>query len=203
MLVVFLMMCYINKFYRFPIWKVAVACVFVGAASYGGMKLMAFIESGRWAGRSFYGAVFMIPILLFPASKLLKVSYGKLLDLVPPAGFFMLSMFKIKCKIDGCCKGRIMEIGGSSFRFPSQIAECVAALILMAVMFVIIKKGRWKGYCYGWCLLLYGCVRFILNAFRETTPWIGPFAAGSFWSLVAFVIGAAILLRAKKRKEAK
>ena len=203
MIVGFFMMCFTNKYYRFPIWKVAAAFAVVSAASYAGINLMAFIESGRWGGRSFYGAVFMIPILMFPASKLLKVSYGKLLDLVPPAGFLLLAMFKLKCRIDGCCRGRIVEIGGSRLRFPSQIVECVAALILMAIMLVIIKSGRWKGYYYAWCLLLYGAVRFILNAFRETTPWIGPFAAGSFWSLVAFVIGAVVLLCAKKHKEAK
>ncbi len=203
MILVFACMCLTNRYYHFPIWKVAVACVFVALASYYGMKLMFFIESGgRWNGRSFYGAVFMIPLVMFPVSKALRESYGELLDLVPPAGFLMLVFFKIKCKIDGCCAGRMMEIGGSSFQFPSQIVECVAAAILMVIMILIIKKGRWRGCNFAWCLFLYGCTRFVLNLFRETTPWIGPFAAGTFWSLIAILIGAAFLIRAKIQKTA-
>ena len=201
MLVVFLMMWYTNKYYRLPLWKVAVACVFVAVASYYGMKIMFFIESGgKWKGRSFYGTMFMIPLVMYPVAKALKEPYGILLDLVPPAGFLMLAFFKVKCKIDGCCFGRMITVGGSAFRFPSQIVECVAAVILMFVMILIIKSGRWRGYVYAWCLFLYGCTRFALNLLRETTPWIGPFAPGEFWSLIAILLGAAFLLRAKKQR---
>ena len=199
MLAVFAAMCYINRFYNIPLWKVAVSCILLAAIGMIGVKLMFFIESGNWTGRSFYGAVFLIPVLMFPVARLLKVPYGDLMDLMPPGGCIMLALLKVKCKIDGCCFGRLMMINGKLVRFPSQIVEGVAAIALLIVMILIIRKGRWRGVAYAWVMLLYGIVRFILNFYRETSPWLGPLAAGSFWSLISITIGAMILLWTKRR----
>ena len=198
------MLCYANRYYRIPLWKLAVACVFLGLAGYYGARIMGFIEHGGiWKGRSFYGTVFMVPLVMFPVSKALKVSYGDMMDLVAPAGCLMLAGAKVQCTIDGCCYGRKMEIGGSSFRFPSQVVECIAAAILMVVMILIIRKGRRRGYVYAWCMLLYGCTRFVLNLFRDTPPWIGPLSKGCFWSLISILIGSVFLLKAKMQKAPK
>ncbi len=195
-----LMMWYTNRYYHIPLWKLAVASIFLGFAGIFGAKLMGFIEhNGIWKGRSFFGSVFLIPLVMYPVTKALKVPYGDFMDLVAPAGCFMLIALKIKCKIDGCCYGLKMQIGDFSFRFPSQIAECIAALILTVVMLLIIKKGRWRGYVYAWCMLLYGCSRFILNLFRETDSWIGPLSQGCFWSLISILIGATFLVFGKSK----
>lgn len=198
MIAVFAVMCYINKYYQIPVWKVAVSCASLAVIGMFGVKLMSYIESGNWSGRSFFGAVFLIPILMVPVAKLLKTPYGDLMDLMPPAGCIMLALLKVKCKLDGCCFGRIMLINGNLIRFPSQIVECIAAILLMIVMIIIIKTGNWRGFAYAWVMFLYGISRLILNSFRETSPWIGTFSSGSFWSLISIVIGASILLWAKK-----
>ena len=194
MIAVFAVMCYINKDYQIPVWKVAVSCVSLAIIGMFGVKLMSFVESGNWTGRSFYGAVFLIPVLMYPVARLLKINYGNLMDLTPPAGCIMLALLKVKCKIDGCCFGRIMIIKGKIIQFPSQIVECIAALVLMIIMIVIIRSGRWRGLAYAWVMFLYGIIRLILNSFRETSPWVGPFSSGSFWSIISIVIGASILI---------
>jgi len=165
--------------------------------SYG----MYFIENGKWDGRSFYGAVFLMPVLMYPVAKLLKVGYGEALDLCIPAGCISHALIKVKCSIDGCCYGRAFIINSRRVRFPSQKVECVAALVLMAVLLVMAKKGKWKGKIYFWYLILYGASRFVLEFFRDTDPWIGPLSAGSFWSLISIAIGAAALLYSRKLDE--
>ena len=136
MLAVFAAMCYINRFYNIPLWKVAVSCILLAAIGMIGVKLMFFIESGNWTGRSFYGAVFLIPVLMFPVARLLKVPYGDLMDLMPPGGCIMLALLKVKCKIDGCCFGRLMMINGKLVRFQNCKHEIYAAVDSTLLMYL-------------------------------------------------------------------
>ena len=196
-------MCWANHIsYQFPIWKLIVSGVVLTAIGLLGAHIMSWIESGNWTGRSFYGAVFLTPILLWPLSMILKMNYGRLMDLSAPAECIMLALLKVKCVIDGCCIGRIFNIHGGSYRFPSQFVECCIAVVLMIVLVLMIKQQRFEGRVFQSYLVLYGIIRFVLNLFRETTPWIGPFAAGNFWSLVSIAIGviSIILLKQHQKK---
>ena len=188
--------------YTFPVWKILISSAILTGIGLLGAHIMSWIESGNWTGRSFYGAVFLTPVLLWPVSKILSIRYGGLMDLAAPAECIMLALLKIKCLIDGCCAGRHFETKNGSFQFPSQIVECVAAIVIMAVLLVIIRQRKNEGKIFQIYLILYGVIRFVLNLFRETTPWIGPLAAGNFWSLVSITIGVAavLLLNRQKRK---
>ena len=183
-------MCLVNRMvYHYPLWKVIISGAVLTGIGLLGAHIMSWIESGNWSGRSFYGAVFLTPILLWPLAKIIKMSYGRLMDLAAPAECIMLALLKVKCQIDGCCAGRIYSIPSGSFQFPSQKVECIAAMILMIVLLIMIKQKKYEGKIFQSYLIMYGVVRFVLNLFRETTPWIGPLAAGNFWSLVSVVIG--------------
>ncbi len=200
MCLMFLCMWYTGRSYSFPVWKIAVSAFLLTVIGVAGAYLMAFVESGKFnGGRSFYGALFLAPVLIWPVAKVLKLPYGKLLDICAPAECIMLALLKAKCRIDGCCFGRIMTIGGNSFRFPSQIVECAAAIVLMVVLIIILKKKKWIGLIFPWYMVLYGFSRLIFNQFRETSPWIGPFAAGTFWSLISLIIGGAVIVYVKTR----
>lgn len=199
----FLCMWITAKFYDpLPIWKLLLSALLLTCIGLLGAHLMSMIESGDWNGRSFFGAVFLAPLLMLPVSMILHIPYGTMLDLCAPAECIMLALLKVKCSIDGCCYGKIFRIGSNAFRFPSQKVECITAIILMIVLIILIRTKRWRRTIYPWYLILYGIIRFILNLFRETTPWIGPLAAGNFWSLVAIVVGVIWMLTLlKKRKE--
>ena len=186
--------------YRFPVWKIVVSAVLSAGIGLLGAKLMAWIEIGSWAGRSYFGALFLAPLLLWPVSKALNVRFGSLMDLSAPEECVMVALLKVKCKIDGCCYGRLFDAPHGAIQFPSQIVEAVAALLLLAVLFVLIKRRKHDGEIFPIYMILYGAVRFVLNLFRETTPWIGPLPAGNFWSLVSIVLGIAAILRIRKRR---
>ena len=195
MFLMFFCICAANMLsYRFPIWKIAVSAVLLTIIGLIGARSMAWLEVGVWNGRSFYGAVFLVPVMMLPVSKVLKVRYGFLMDICAPAGCIMNALLKIKCKIDDCCYGRIFFTENSGFRFPSQIVECIAAIILMLILIFMVYRRKQEGLIYPWFMILYGIVRFILNLFRETTPWIGPLPSGNFWSLISIAVGVIAII---------
>lgn len=190
--------------YGFKVWKIVIADVFLTIIGAVGVYLMGFVEKGEWVGaRSFYGAHFLVPILMFPVAKLLRMPYGKVLDMSAPAGCLMLALLKVKCVIDGCCGGRMLTLFGKTFRFPSQIVECIAAVVLMVVLLIMIYRRKWTSMIYPWYMILYGAVRFCLNCLRDTTPWFWIIPSGHLWSIISIIIGVIALILIKRKLESK
>lgn len=179
-----------------PMWKTLLSAAVLTVLGVLGAKLMFLIESGFWAGTSFYGAVFFPPMIMVLLALLLRVPPLALLDLCAPAECVMLAILKMQCAVNGCCVGILLTItaDGTYIRFPSQIIELLNALVLMVMLLWLIRKGTWQGRIYPIYMLLYGVTRFILNLLRDTKPFLLGLPAGNFWSLVAIVI-ALIWLR--------
>ena len=179
-----------------PMWKTLLSAAVLTILGVLGAKLMFLIESGFWAGTSFYGAMFFPPLFMVLLALLLRVPPLALLDLCAPAECVMLAILKMQCAVNGCCVGILLTItaDGTYIRFPSQIIELLNALVLMVMLLWLIRKGTWQGRIYPIYMLLYGITRFILNLLRDTKPFLLGLPAGNFWSLVAIVI-ALIWLR--------
>lgn len=189
-----------GRYYNIHVWKRVLSAIILTLTGLLGTKILALIETGSFAGRSFFGAVLFTPFMMIPVALLLRVKIPDMLDLCAPSECMMLAFMKVHCYISGCCYGMIMYRNqyGKAFRFPSQIVECVTAILLMSVLLIMMSKGKGRGKLYAWYLLLYGILRFILNLFRETTPWIWILPAGNVWSLVSIFIGGIILLYSNK-----
>lgn len=196
----FLVMWLCSSVYGVDLWKVAVTALILTATGCYGAKLMHFIESGSWGGRSLYGAIFLVPVIMLPTATLLKIRYGELMDLCSPAGCVMLALLKVKCMIDGCCRGRLISVGNYEFIFPSQKVESVTFVIILIIVIVMIFKRRHYTQVYPCFMVIYGFARFFLNLLRETTPWIGPLPAGNFWSIISVMTGFAILCLIKQHE---
>ncbi|MBQ7647129.1 MAG: prolipoprotein diacylglyceryl transferase, partial [Clostridia bacterium] len=173
-----------------------------------GAYLMFYVENGKWGGISFYGSVFVIPVLFLAVAFGLGVKYGNLIDISAPSVCIMLAINKINCIRTGCCKGMALSTDeqGNVTRFPSQIVELCTVLIIMAVLIFIIKKGKLKGLIYPLFMIVYGTTRFGLNLLREVNePFKLGLSAGCFWSVIAVIIGAiwiAAYFIAQKKKKA-
>lgn len=162
-----------------------------------GTILLSYIENGTWGGISFYGSVFIIPLVLPVLSILFKERYAKLLDYSVPQICAMLCVMKINCFICGCCGGKFLYISqsGDNVYFPSQIIESIIALILTIVFIFITNKHSVQHYVYPLFFIVYGSARLILNFFRaisDTFVWIIP--AGHFWSMLSIIIGFVFLI---------
>ena len=192
----------IGKWYRIRKSKIAIAAVLLTISGVLGTYIWYFVENLELGGRSFYGAVFIVPVLFLFVAKLLKIPYGQLMDLCAPAECIMLVLMKTLCFMENCCAGRVLwtKADGTDVIFPSQLAELSAALLVVAILMILAYREKNKGTIYPWYLVLYGATRFILNFFRKewvTTELFVPM--GTIWSVISFAIGVGILIFRKRQ----
>jgi len=191
---------YLRKFYQITLWKIVLLTLMLTVFGLLGTKILFLIETGRWSGTSYFGAVFFTPLFMMLVAKALRLSIGDTLDLCAPAECIMLALMKVKCLIYGCCDGRLLYATKEiAIRFPSQIVELVAALVIMVLLILLIKKGEKKNQIYAWYMIYYGVSRFVLNCLRDTEPFVGILPAGNFWALISIGIGVVLIYHKKKK----
>lgn len=187
-----------KQFPQVALWKMIVLTVWLTITGVLGTMILAYIESGKFGGTSFYGAVLMVPVLIMPAM-LMKITHKDILNLCAPAECAMLLIMRFDCLDKGCCFGKYLPNLG--FQFPSQITEMIVAL---AVMIILVRMHRKNSQIqlYPWYMIMYGVLRFCIQGLRYggTNPWILGLSAGHFWSLVSITIGVIWLLLSKERK---
>lgn len=182
-----------RKEYHLPLWKAIVFPFTLTISGVVGTLVLYFIETGQWGGISFYGSVFLIPILVMPTSFAIKTPYTKLLDYAVPQICLMLACMKVHCFISGCCGGILLYTteAGREIHFPSQVVEIIVALLIMVLILFIDSKNIFKNALYGVFFLVYGLFRLILNFFRAgISPFVWILPAGHFWSIISIVLGA-------------
>ena len=203
-LLMFAVMLIADRNERTPWWKLLISSVVLTGAGVLGAYLMFALEGGTWGGgKSFYGAVFLPPLIMWLTALALRLPVSRVMDLSAPAECVMLALLKVDCYLTGCCGGRVIgysQMTGEAIVFPSQIAELVNALVLMIILILLIRGGKIKGLAYPAYLILYGVTRFFLNLLRETTPFILGMSAGNFWSLVSIVIGLIAWFAIRKKQ---
>ena len=159
-----------------------------------------FIEVGTFSGISFFGAVFIVPIVFVLFAKLFGIPYGQIMDICAPAECAMLVIMKVHCFVSGCCDGKLLYITehGTQVYFPSQIVELTNALVIAVVLLLLSRKKENNGTIYAWYMVLYGSTRFVLNFFRDTKPILLFMGWGSIWGILAILIGVTWLYCNKK-----
>lgn len=189
-----------KQFPHVAVWKMAIVTLLLLVTGVAGTMILAYIELGEFGGTSFYGAIFLVPLLMVPAI-LMKMRYKDVLNLSAPAECAMLFVMRFDCLNKGCCFGKYLPKLG--FQFPSQIAEMVVGITIMIVLIQMHKKDR-QAQLYPWYMILYGICRSVLQCFRYggLEPWILGLSQGHLWSLISIAIGTVWLLLSKARKSA-
>ena len=184
------------KWYRIDKRKTIPIAIALAMTGVIGSVIWFWIENGSWGGRSLYGAIVFSPLVFLAVSKILKIKYSYSLDFVAPSGCFALAVIKLQCLKDNCCVGKEMYQNEDFIyvRFPSQIVEMIAFLIIAAILFYMSSKPKFRGKIFPWFLVVYGAARFGLDFLRETIrSYLFGLSAGSFWSLCSFIIGIIVL----------
>lgn len=185
------------KWYSVARWKSIVISAVLVLTGVIGSEIWFFVENLSFGGRSFYGAVVFAPIVFIPVARLLRISYGDVMDFVAPAGCLTLAMVKLQCLKDHCCEGKILYIDENHMyvRFPSQIVELIVFLIISIALMLISANKKSRNRVFPWFLIIYGAARFGLDFMRDNAAsYAFGLSAGSFWSLCAFVIGIIVLM---------
>ena len=181
---------YIKSIYQIELWKTITTTVILTFVGVFGTQILFLIETGKWGGTSFFGAVFLTPVIMTFWALVIKSPIGAILDMCAPAECIMLALMKVRCLIYKCCGGRVIFSSKTcEVRFPSQIVEMITSIIIMVVLIKVIKKKNHENQIYAWYMILYGITRFILNILRDTKPFIWIIPAGNFWALISVILG--------------
>lgn len=185
-----------NRYYKIPWYFIIIsACMLTVTGMIGG-SIMYFIENGEWGSQSFYGAILFAPPMMYVVAQILGVSPKAITDMCAPTGCIFLAVQKVQCWLTDCCRGKVIGYNalGEAVRFPSQILECAAALLICIFLFWLIGDEKYHGKILASFLVMYGISRFLLNLTRETTPFWFGLPAGNIWSIVAIFEGILIFL---------
>lgn len=190
----------------------AVYTLVVVIVSFAGAKLLYYIENpvrliqGRvtMGGVSFFGSVYLVPVVMYFVCKKTKHSYYKIMDFLSPSLMLMLAVLRIGCMISDCCGGISTYFMGVYFdKFPTQITECVMDIIIMIGLLLYEKFWKNEGRLYYFIMVYYGIIRFFIEFLRDTPKdWL-YFSHGQWFSVISIVIGGYMLHRLGKlaRKE--
>lgn len=163
-----------------------------------GTKVMFAIETGgRWSGFSFFGAVFIVPLLMMLCGKLIKLKPLQSLDACAPCGALMVGVMRIGCLIEGCCGGWECTIGNMTFRWPTQIMECIADICILALLLRKEKKDPGSGQLYFLFMASYGIMRFCIEFLRESNSQT-LFHLAHVWAAISIIIGLSLYHKLNK-----
>lgn len=132
------------------------------------------------SGLSFIGIViFGLGTAWFYAKKK-KVNFFALLDIVSPAVMIGYTIGRIGCFLNGCCFGLPTESWiGFRFiavdpypRYPTQLFIAAGALISFFILIWIYKNKKSNGKVFGWFLVLYSIVTFVVGFYRDMPRYL-------------------------------
>ena len=194
---------YQRKHFSLSVLQSIVFTICLTAIGVAGAKIMYFLESGlqSWGGISFFGSVFLIPVLMPLLGWLFRLKRGQTLDLCAPCVAVMIATLRVNCFLSGCCGGWQVCVGTLCFHWPTQILE---SLCDVAILHFLLNRKDLQvrmGLGYPWFMLLYGIMRFLIEFLRDTPKdWL-MLSHGQWFSACAVLAGGMILLAAKRRKD--
>ncbi len=150
-------------------------------------------------GFSFFGAVFLIPLVMPLAGKLFRLSPSQTMDISGPCVAIMIGCMRVGCFFQGCCGGWSACLGNVCFQWPTQAIESICDFIILTLL--LRREGRdIKNAClYPWFMISYSVVRFLVEFLRDTPKdWL-LLSRGQWYSMVAMIVGITWIFIIKRK----
>lgn len=175
--------------------------VLFGLETGGWRPGMASYLDFRSGGMSFYGGFYPAMVVVALYATVARVPILRLLDLMAPGAAVAFAVGRLGCLAAGCCRGGALPAGWQMPSFlprphlvPVPLLSTVlnAAIALLLLRYLTPREP--PGRRFGWLLLLFGGVRFILE-FIRTNPvvWSGLTTA-QILSIPLVLVGAMLTL---------
>lgn len=157
-------------------------------------------------GMVFYGGLFGAIIMVYVYCRLFDdVERADVFDLFAVSAVLFHIFGRVGCFLSGCCYGVESDFGFTMYlnssplhfgvsRFPVQLVEAGCNLIIFAVLYIMYKRGAFKGRLIYVYLGAYAVVRFVLEFFRGDEIR-GVFLGISTSQLISILIVAFLLVR--------
>ena len=163
-------------------------------------NFQAVLENGlTLSGTSFFGAVFLVPLLMYPVGRLLSLKFGQTADASALCVLAMVGCMRVGCFLAGCCGGTEAQICGLTFHWPTQAVESIGDFAILAMLYAEEEQGKRVGRLYPMFMIGYSVLRFFVEFFRDTVKdWLG-LGHGQWYAIAAIAVGL-IWLRAADMK---
>ena len=172
-------------------------------------------------GLSFHGGLFGAIIATYIFCRRKKIDFYDIADVTVIPVALALMLGRIGNFINAELYGRITDVSWcvdysknqyvanlpSGCRHPSQIYESIKNFFIFAVLWVIKDKKLPKGFMFWTFVTSYGCLRTIMEFFRQPDEQVGfifkYFTMGQLLSLPLFLLGLYMLFRLKSKNDVK
>ena len=167
-----------------------------------GTKLLYYIESGftSFNGMSFFGAVFLVLLLMPLAGLLFRLKPLQSLDACAPCVASIIGFMRFGCLCAGCCGGVMCTIGSFPFQWPAQLMEGFGDMLILVLLLRLEQKEEKRGWLYPVFLVAYGVMRFFIEFVRTSPKNMLGFSEGQWLALLGVMIGAACIMVLRKDK---
>ncbi|MCX5688029.1 MAG: prolipoprotein diacylglyceryl transferase [Candidatus Omnitrophica bacterium] len=150
-------------------------------------------------GLSIHGGIFggIITGLIF--SRIRKVSFWVLADLIAPSIILGQAIGRIGCFLNGCCSGVSMKPFCGMNSHPTQIYELILDFIGFLLLWNLRKKIRFESGLFLLYIMMYAVIRIIVSQFRADNLYLlgTNLTLAGLTSVIIFM--AAMILYIKKR----
>lgn len=152
------------------------------------------------SGVSFFGSVYLIPIVMPLIGRLFRMKGKTTLDLCAPCVAIMIACIRIGCLLGGCCGGWVVYIGNTYFAWPTQIMESIGDFLIFLWLGKLHRQRHHEGKLYPYLMISYSVLRFFIEFLRYSPEKWLIFSAGHAFAVIA-IIAAVLWLRIITRKE--
>jgi len=152
-------------------------------------------------GLVWYGGFLSALIAMIVYTRLNKLDFWSVLDLIAPYAALAQGFGRIGCFLNGCCYGIKVAPGfplAVTFpcdlepRFPAQLVSAGALFLIFAILAIWQKKRRFGGEIFFAYCILYSSKRFLMEFLRGDNPKI--FLGLTMSQLISAVIFVASLV---------
>ncbi len=163
-------------------------------------------------GLSLPGAVAAGALALWLAARPLRLPPWLALDVAAPALALAQAVGRLGCLGAGCAAGRPVLPGSPlpalvlpdstgllAARFPSQLAEAGAELLLGTILLVLWSRRPAAGTVAAAYAIGYGIARACFELLRADSTWLGPLPRAVWWAGLAVLGGSLALARSRRR----
>lgn len=183
--------------FRLSIVQCVLFTCLLTVVGFSGAKLLYILENIRdtiengisLGGVSFFGSVFLIPILMPLVGKAFRLDRRETMDICGPCVAIMIGCMRFGCFMQGCCGGWLAHIGEMYFFWPTQPVESICDFLILLWLIRKEEDPRYHGKLYPQFMVLYGCIRFVIEFFRDTPKVWLYLSHGQWFSLIAIATG--------------
>lgn len=159
----------------------------------------------RAGGLTILGGIILPIIVLVIYYKRKGIEPRNVLDTFAAPLLLGMALGRLGCVLQGCCQGNVCDPGfplaltypegtfgpgiPAGPRYPSQLFETFADLLLMGFIIWFIPRIRFAGQAIFTMLMGYGVIRFLNEFTRGDIKYIGPITLAQWVAVGMFVVG--------------